>query len=253
MTTEMSSIPYCGAAPLPADLWQSWNVDLWVIGGLLALLATGLALCGKPDEQRRRRMLYLAVLFLAVAFISPLCALSSALFSARVAHHLLLISAAAPLLAMAFPARGRAPRAVLTLAVLAHVVAVWVWHAPGPYVAALASDVLYWTMELSLLGTAVLAWRALLDTRLPALRAAVGHVSLIGLMGLLGALITFAPLPLYVPHLLVTEPFGLTALEDQQLAGLLMWAPAMLPNLMAALLCLRRSIGPAAEPDTAGA
>ncbi len=239
--TTPGDIPYCGVAPLPAELWLTWNLDPWVIGGLLALLAGGWALRGRPDGAQRFRMLLLAVLALALAFVSPLCALSSALFSARVAHHLLLISAAAPLLALAFPAR-RASR-LLPLAVLAHVVALWFWHAPGPYAAALASDALYWTMELTLLGSAVLAWRGLLQPELPALRAAVGHLSLIGLMGLLGALITFAPLPLYAPHLLVTEPFGLSALEDQQLAGLLMWAPAMLPNLVAALLCLRRLVG----------
>ena len=243
--TPSLAVPYCGTAPLPGELWQAWNPDPWVIAALLALLTAGGALRGRVDGRRRALMLGLAVAAMALAFLSPLCALASALFSVRVAHHLLLVSAAAPLLALAFPATGRAPAALLAPLVLAHVVALWVWHAPGPYAAALADDALYWAMELSLLGTAVLAWRALLAAGTPPLRAAVAHLSLIGLMGLLGALITFAPLPLYAPHLLVTEPYGLSALEDQQLAGLLMWAPAMLPNLAAALLCLRRLLAAA--------
>ena len=48
-------------------------------------------------------------------------------------------------------------------------------------------------------------------------------------MGLLGALIVFAPRPLYPVHLASTTAWGLTPLADQQLAGLLMWVPAMLP------------------------
>jgi len=40
-------------------------------------------------------------------------------------------------------------------------------------------------------------------------------------MGLLGALITFAGQPLYAPHLLTTEVWGLDPLEDQQTAGLI--------------------------------
>jgi len=50
-------------------------------------------------------------------------------------------------------------------------------------------------------------------------------------MGLLGALIVFAPRPLYVVHLASTTAWGLSPLADQQLAGLLMWVPATLPYL----------------------
>ena len=54
-------------------------------------------------------------------------------------------------------------------------------------------------------------------------------------MGLLGALITFAGQPLYAPHFFTTEPWGLSALEDQQVAGLIMWAPSAGLYLAAAL------------------
>lgn len=40
-------------------------------------------------------------------------------------------------------------------------------------------------------------------------------------MGLLGALITFAPAPLYAPHLGTTHEWGLSPFEDQQLTGML--------------------------------
>ncbi|WP_246450478.1 cytochrome c oxidase assembly protein [Sphingomonas rhizophila] len=54
-------------------------------------------------------------------------------------------------------------------------------------------------------------------------------------MGLLGALITFAANPLYAPHFSVTAPWGLSPLEDQQMAGLIMWAPSAGLYLAAAL------------------
>ena len=97
--TPSLAVPYCGTAPLPGELWQAWNPDPWVIAALLALLTAGGALRGRVDGRRRALMLGLAVAAMALAFLSPLCALASALFSVRVAHHLLLVSAAAPLLA----------------------------------------------------------------------------------------------------------------------------------------------------------
>ena len=96
-----------------------------------------------------------------VIFVSPLCALSSALFSARVLHHVLLIAAVAPLLALAFPLR-RAGSPPLAALVAAHAVILWLWHAPGPYAWGLASVPAYWLMQASLLGSAWLMWRAIL-------------------------------------------------------------------------------------------
>ncbi len=44
--------------------------------------------------------------------------------------------------------------------------------------------------------------------------------------GLLGAILTLASRPVYSAHLQTTAAWGLTPLEDQQIAGLLMWIPA---------------------------
>lgn len=247
-TMPWQAIPYCGEPPVPEDLLAAWNLDPWILAafsaGALWIAVPrigGIAARGAGDATRTRRCaMAWAVLFLA--FVSPLCALSSALFSARVAHHLLLISLAAPLLALAFPAKGPASGQRLAALVLIHVGAVWFWHAPAPYAAALSSDAVYWGMEATLLGTAFFVWRDLLAVRTPPLQAGLAHLAIIALMGLLGALITFAPVPLYAPHVPTTQAFGLTALEDQQLAGLLMWVPAILPNLIAALVRLRQLV-----------
>src|SRR3546814_8755034 len=80
-------------------------------------------------------------------FISPFCALTSALFSARVVHHVLLTACAAPLLAAAIDAgRYRLPGGLAAWTAL-HALIFWLWHAPPAYAWALSSDVAYWMMQ----------------------------------------------------------------------------------------------------------
>lgn len=226
--------PYCGAGPVPAELWARWNLDpvalamLAVLGG--ALLAT----------SENRRPAIAALLALAVIFVSPLCALSSALFAARTVHHVLLVAAAAPLIACALP---RAPRAPHLAAWTASFVAVfWAWHAPAAYGWAMSSDLAYALMQASLLLTATMAWRAVRVAR-PA-GAVCALLATTVLMGLVGALLTFAPRALYAPHALTTAAWGLTPLEDQQTAGLIMWIPAAGVYLACALSILSRVLRP---------
>ena len=218
-------IAYCGPAPVPDDIWARWNFDplLMALLGLLAL-AVGR---GRSSNARAG---WTAIALMAVIFVSPLCALSSALFSARVLHHVLLVGVVAPLLALAFPVwRGGSPPLAALVATSA--VILWLWHAPGLYAWGLASIEAYFLMQASLLGSAWLMWRAILSPATPSGAALVALVATIGQMGLLAALIVFAPGPLYAVHLASTAPWGLDPLADQQLAGLLMWVPAILPYL----------------------
>lgn len=57
--------------------------------------------------------------------------------------------------------------------------------------------------------------------------------------GLLGAILTFARTPLYEMHEGYTKSWGFTLLEDQQLAGLLMWVPMGMTFTVIALLLFR--------------
>jgi putative membrane protein len=84
---------------------------------------------------------------------------------------------------------------------------------------------------VSLIGSAWLMWRAILAPAAAPGPVLVALVTTIGQMGLLGALIVFAPRPIYLVHLTSTAPWGFGPLVDQQLGGLLMWVPAMLPYL----------------------
>ena len=171
-------------------------------------------------------------------FVSPFCALSSALFSARVAHHVVLAAIVAPLAIYALPAEKLRWPGSLSLWTGLQALTFWVWHAPTVYGAALSSDLVYWGMQLSLLGTAMGFFAAVRRARAPSAVAALLFSTV--QMGLLGALITFAGAPLYAPHYFTTIPWGYSPLEDQQLAGLIMWAPSAALYLAAALLVAGR-------------
>jgi putative membrane protein len=218
-----------------------WNFDPLLIAGLAALaLAVG---CGR---SRNAPAGYGAIALMVVVFVSPVCALSSALFSARVFHHVILVAAVAPLLASAFPLR-RAGSPPLAALVVTHAVILWLWHAPGPYDWGLATVAAYWLMQGSLLGSGLLLWRAILAPAAQPGPALVALAATVGQMGLLGALIVFASRPLYAVHFASTQPWGLSPLADQQLAGLLMWVPAILPYLGVGLWLAWSSLPPA-EP-----
>lgn len=58
--------------------------------------------------------------------------------------------------------------------------------------------------------------------------------------GVLGALMTFSRAPWYPDYASGAASWGLTPMGDQQLAGLIMWIPASVVYLVAALACIRR-------------
>lgn len=238
--------PYCGLPPLPDAIWSRWNLDPILIGALL--LVAGLYGLGAG----RQAAFYLGWGLAAAALISPLCALSVSLFAARVGQHMILTLLAAPLVAAGRPGlalaallgaerraearRGFAPFSAAGL----FAVLLWIWHAPGPYAATFAGSFAYWLMHLSLFGAALWLWHNLLDTCAAKALAVMGaSLASTVQMGLLGAIITFAPRPVYAPHAHSTLAWGLTSLQDQQLGGAIMWAPGCLAFLVVAMLVLR--------------
>ncbi|CAO3380572.1 cytochrome c oxidase assembly protein [Azospirillum argentinense] len=235
--TLPSIIPYCGAPPVPDGFWSAWNDDP-VLLSVFALAVVGYAALikrhGAVMASHQPWCFAAGWLVLFAAFVSPLCNLTSALFSARVVQHLLTIQVAAPLLVLSWPMGAvRWPRWVRTLASPLAVPEIawalfglflWVWHLPGPYMAALRFDAVLWVMHASLLVGAVAAWRTVLAPDSPAMRGR-GLLSAFGTsvhLAILAALLIFAPQPLFVFHLETTAPWGLSALADQQLGGLIM-------------------------------
>jgi len=220
---------YCGAPPHPYDWTDRWNFDPVLLVALA--LAAAMAL-----RSHRPRLALASVGFLAVAFVSPLCALSVALFSVRAVHHVLLVAVAAPLAALAFPGR---PSKHVGIAFVASTATLWAWHLPSLYDRALADTAIYWLMQLSLLGSATWFWRELFAA--PPVSASMVSVFAMAQMGMLGALLTFARVPLYATHAGATLPWGLEQVADQQLAGLVMWVPGVIPYALATALIARRA------------
>lgn len=230
----MTGVPYCGVAPTPMELLDSWNFD----PVLLAVLIAGtIAAC--RSGVRNGWAFATGIGVLAVLFVSPFCALTSALFAARSAHHVMLVAIAAPLLVWSFPATAR--RLPVGASAVAAAIVLWAWHVPALYAAALSRDDVYWVMQASLLISALVFWAAIRAATVPA--AVVALLGTMVQMGLLGALLTSTSAAVYLPHLLTTYPWGMNPLEDQQLGGLIMWAPAAAIYLGAALLLAGRWLG----------
>jgi cytochrome c oxidase assembly factor CtaG len=117
-----------------------------------------------------------------------------------------------------------APVAVFSL----HAAALWVWHLPALYDYALEHEAVHVVQHACFFGSAALFWWGIAHGRYGRLGygAAVVYVFATALHGgALGALLTFSPRVWYTPYTM-NHPPGLTPLEDQQLAGLLMWVPA---------------------------
>jgi putative membrane protein len=250
-------IAYCGLPPLPGLLWSRWNLDPVL---LLVLLAIGSAYAFRASRftgvlsSRRQAAFYAGWLVAALALVSPLCALSVSLFAARVGQHMILALIAAPLVAAGRPVavlaglwsdrfgvnRRSSEKPAWSAAPIAasgvFAVLLWFWHAPVPYDATFSSSTVYWAMHLSMFAASVWLWDELEDSRPARVIVAMGAGVLSSVqMGLLGALITFAPRALYAPHALTTAVWHLTPLQDQQLGGAIMWVPGCVAFLAVAM------------------
>jgi putative membrane protein len=269
-----------------ASLASTWNGDPWVVVPMAAaalLYAAGIArLWRRAGNGRGITRLHAACftggwLLVALALVSPLDALGEALFSAHMAQHEILMTLAAPLLVSgrpleawtwALPARWRAATAnalragplgfmwdtlsTPLAAWIAHAIAIWVWHAPVLFDMALREPAIHALQHLSFLGTALFFWWSILRRGVRrAEGASVGSLFTTMLhSGGLGALLTFAPTAWYLHYAATAPAYGFTALEDQQLGGLIMWGPAGLPYLAAGLAIVGSWLS---RPRTAGA
>jgi cytochrome c oxidase assembly factor CtaG len=253
-------------------LWTAWSWEPLVVGSLVLsawLYARGVqalwrtAGAGHGIARWEAAAFALGWFTLALALLSPLHQLGGVLFSAHMAQHELLMVIAAPVIVLGRPvvpflwalpfswrrALGALSSAspvsrtwaLLTLPSIAwtlHAVAIWLWHAPVLYQATLSSESMHTVQHVSFLGTALLFWWALLrglQTRLARPATVIYLFTTAVHTSLLGALLTFAPRLWYPLYDAATAPWGLTPLEDQQLAGVIMWVPAGLSYLIAAL------------------
>jgi putative membrane protein len=122
------------------------------------------------------------------------------------------------------PARATALAAVV---LVAHTGALWAWHLPALYEPALRSAPVHALEHASLFATALLFWLVVAGSRRRAASGAAVLVTFVAALqgSALGALITLAGSPWYPTYAEAATGSGLTPLEDQQLAGVVMWGP----------------------------
>jgi putative membrane protein len=210
-------------------LYGAGIVALWRRAGLARGIRTGCVLsffCGCG--------------VLAAALLSPLHHAAERLLWAHMVQHELLMARAAPLIVLgrplealvwALPARWRpAVRlpSFLSSVVFAwalHAAAVWLWHLPIAFHAAMLREALHMLQHASFLATALLFWWVVLKPGLAKLAALAALFTTMLHTGALGALMALSPASWYTGY----------ELADQQLAGLVMWVPGGIAYLVAAL------------------
>jgi cytochrome c oxidase assembly factor CtaG len=251
-------------------LTAAWTFDPWVVtplllsGGLYALGTVRLwrqAGAGRGIRRWQAGCYGVGWLLLASALVSPLHWMGEHLFTAHMVEHEVIIAGASPLLALARPVsaflwalplgvrrrfgrvgRQRHVRSAWTgltsplPATIWHGAVIWFWHAPIMFDAAVASILVHRLQHVTFLVSALAFWWALVrrcdrGSAVFHLFATMIHTTL------LGALMAMAPHVLYLRQTVDSGRWGLTPLEDQQLAGLVMWVPAGTVYAGAALAC----------------
>jgi len=249
------------ADELAQNLWLSWNLDpLLLLGIMLFAGAYAYALgplrrrwgVTEPVESWRVLSFAAGTLILIIALVSPLDALGDTyLFSAHMVQHLLISLICPPLWLLGTPGWMLAPllrppgvlrvARWLTLPVIAFGLFngdLWLWHAPALYDATLTNETIHIFEHLTFIAFGVLFWWPVLSPVRALPRSGYGFRVLYLFLACqpmvaLGALLTFAAAPLYTPYVAAPRIWGLSALEDQQLGGLIMWLPSNIPYVIA--------------------
>lgn len=174
-----------------------------------------------------------ALVVLSAAWVWPLAFLAHYLFTAHMVQHLLVMNVAALFMAVAMPACKRRPMALPVVTALQMTV-FWIWHMPAIFDAAHYSVAVQGLMQVSLLAVALLFWRDILNHASSVWNRIFALLITAKLFCLLGAAFVFSRRTLY-PTFGNPEAWGLTALEDQHLAGLLMVSSCALIYVAAAI------------------
>jgi putative membrane protein len=263
-----------------------WGAEWWV----LALLALSLVLYIVGAKRLWPRLTHARSAFtrqaayfaagwvvLVLALASPIDGAGSLAFSAHMVQHELLMIVAAPLMVLGRPLgvwvwalppawRGNIggvtharPVAFFWRGItrplnawLLHFAALWLWHVPAFFQAALENNGIHALQHASFLCSALLFWWAVLGKQMGQGARGMAIVSLFSTMmhtGALGALFTFSEAVWYPAYAdSAMHAFGLTQLEDQQMGGLIMWIPGGLAYVIAGLCLMAGWLAPSKRP-----
>jgi len=247
----------------------SWTID----PGPIILIAV-LAWLYVPRWRRVRRengahaapgwrlaMFLLGLVNLVIALISPIDALAVQSFAFHMTQHVLLLDIVPICLILGLTKvilrpvtrrlkaleRASGPLAHPAVAVVLYIAAMWLWHLPAAYDAALNHATVHVLEHVTFLSVGLLYWWHLLSPIRSRFRTGImGPVvymltTKLG-VGLLGIGLTFAPNALYSYYTHRPGILGLSAVDDQQVGGELMTFEQMLVMGIALAYLLVRAL-----------
>ena len=259
-------------APVPAlpGVLLQWNFDPIALLGITLTAALYLWAVRRVNaaHSANRQPAYRSWLFLGglgaigIALLSPIEAYEGQLFSVHMIQHMLLELVAAPLLLAGTPitlalrvARQAARRRLLAVLqsrvvhVISFPVVAWVlfaavnwgWHFSVLYNEALENVALHYLQHATFLGAALLFWWPVIGAdpspwRLPHPVRLLYLFLALPQNSFLGVALMSAPTVLYPHYVTNVRDWGLSALEDQQLGGVIMWVVGDVAFLVAMMI-----------------
>ena len=220
-----------------------------------------------------RPVLYLgSLVLLGITLMSPIDVLSAQLFTMHMVQHIFLVMIVPPLLLLTNPfpimlwglprnarlsaghlfsgeSRFRYYLARLTgpgIVWFAFVIVYWGWHDPNAYTLALENALIHDLEHLTFFAVSMLFWWHVtaaaphIHKRLPPFGRFVYVLAAIPPNMLAGVAIAFARGPIYSYYEAMPRLWGLSVMEDQQIAGVLMWVPGSMMYMIAALVLVGR-------------
>jgi putative membrane protein len=241
-----------------------WGVDLAGVALLLMLAlvyALGqrrLSVRSHADRTAGAAFFWAGWASLVLALTPPIDTLSGVSFAVHMTQHEIMMLVAAPLLVISRPfgtLLWGSPRFVASIvssqalrrtggwftspivAWLTHAIVLWGWHVPAAFEASLRSTPVHWLQHASFFAAAAIYWWSVFAGP----RAERRGIALLSVFTtavhttVLGMLLTFSTMLWYPTYGRVQQLWGLTAIEDQQLGGLIMWVPGGMVFLVAGL------------------
>lgn len=242
---------------------RSWSWDPTVLIGVTlaaVLYARGWRMLQQKTRGRARLEPWRAWCFygglfsIAIALLSPIGTYGDVLFFMHMIQHMLLIIFGAPFVLLGAPlvpimlglprsvraAVGYLFSAKLPFRIILHflttplvamvifLLVIGLWHVPRYYDAAQGDSFIHYLEHIMFLGAALLYWWPVIHPsggkRRLGYGLALGYLLPSLVQGMvIGALLTFAKEAVYETYIAAPRIWGISALADQQLAGLIMW------------------------------
>jgi putative membrane protein len=225
---------------------ESFWVSLALISASLVYLRGWLHLRRQDHDNVagwRAASFVFGLLFIWIATASPLAALDHELLTAHMVQHLLLMTLAPPLVLIGMP-RKTLPHGLLAAAT--HPALCWfsaagtlvVWHIPSVFMLGLQSQMWHSVEQLSFLASGLLFWRPVVRPSASTSKWPEPSILLYLFLAtlpcdMLSGFLVFCDRVVYPVFLSSPRSFGLSALEDQQCAGALMWTCVTVVYLVA--------------------